>query len=90
VCVYACVCVCALIRRLLSTPTPLPTTTHHTAHRHSTHKHLYNPENFFVHPDGGGAGNNWARGYDLAEGVAEDVLDMVEREAEGSDRYVSV
>ena len=25
-------------------------------------KNLYNPENFFVSSDGGGAGNNWGKG----------------------------
>ena len=25
-------------------------------------RNLYNPENFFMSPDGGGAGNNWASG----------------------------
>lgn len=48
-------------------------------------QNLYNPENFFVHKAGGGAGNNWADGYDQAESVAEDVLEMLDREADGSD-----
>jgi len=26
-------------------------------------KNLYNPENVYVSKDGGGAGNNWAQGY---------------------------
>ena len=29
----------------------------------SSHRNLYNPENFFVSSDGGGAGNNWASGH---------------------------
>src|SRR4051812_21155414 len=28
----------------------------------SSHKHLFNPENFYISTDGGGAGNNWASG----------------------------
>jgi len=28
----------------------------------SQYKNLYNEENVFISPDGGGAGNNWARG----------------------------
>jgi hypothetical protein len=28
----------------------------------SEHRHLFNPENIFVAPEGGGAGNNWASG----------------------------
>lgn len=53
--------------------------------RNSSYANLYNPENIFVHKEGGGAGNNWAHGYDLAETVAEEVLEMVDREADGSD-----
>jgi tubulin gamma len=30
--------------------------------RNSEYRNLYNPENFFVAPGGGGAGNNWAAG----------------------------
>lgn len=29
----------------------------------SAYRDLYNPENFFVAREGGGAGNNWASGY---------------------------
>jgi tubulin gamma len=35
--------------------------------------------------DGGGAGNNWAFGYSRGESVYEDILEMVDREADGSD-----
>jgi len=28
---------------------------------------LYNPENFYVSKDGGGAGNNWGKGYEEGE-----------------------
>ena len=42
--------------------------------------------------DGGGAGNNWAQGYSAGERIYEEVMEMVDREAEGSDslevRYV--
>lgn len=48
-------------------------------------KNLYNPENYFVDTDGGGAGNNWGLGWEKAEKVAEDILDIVEREADNSD-----
>lgn len=34
---------------------------------------------------GGGAGNNWASGYAQAGEVTEEVMDMIEREADGSD-----
>ena len=46
---------------------------------------LYNPENIFMSKDGGGAGNNWAQGYSTGEKLYEDIMEMVDREAEGSD-----
>jgi hypothetical protein len=38
-----------------------------------------------VHKEGTGAGNNWAAGYSMGEQVNEDVMDMIDREADGSD-----
>lgn len=49
------------------------------------YKNIYNPENFFVHSEGTGAGNNWGQGYSMGEAVSEDVMDMIDREADGSD-----
>ncbi|KAH9479821.1 gamma-tubulin [Psilocybe cubensis] len=51
----------------------------------SPFSHLYNPENIFVSKDGGGAGNNWAQGYASGERIYEEVMDMVDREAESSE-----
>ena len=51
----------------------------------SPYSRLYNPENIFVSKDGGGAGNNWAHGYAAGERVYEEVMDMIDREAESSD-----
>lgn len=51
----------------------------------SAYKNIYNPENFYIHKDGTGAGNNWGMGYSMGEQVHEDVLDMIDREADGSD-----
>ena len=51
----------------------------------SQYANLYNPENIFVSKDGGGAGNNWAQGYSAGERIYEEVMEMVDREAEGSD-----
>ncbi|CAK0889941.1 unnamed protein product [Prorocentrum cordatum] len=52
----------------------------------SEYGHLYNPENIFLATkEGGGAGNNWAKGYTCGEKVQEEVFDMVDREADGSD-----
>lgn len=51
----------------------------------SPFKGLYNPENIFVSKDGGGAGNNWAQGYSAGEKVYDDLMEMLDREADGSD-----
>lgn len=47
------------------------------------YRHLFNPENFFIDQDG--AGNNWAKGYGFGEKREEELIDMVNREADGSD-----
>jgi tubulin gamma len=46
---------------------------------------LFNPENVFVASDGGGAGNNWASGHRQGEEHHEQVIDMIDREADNSD-----
>ncbi len=51
----------------------------------SAYSNLYNPENIYTSKDGGGAGNNWAYGYSQGEKVHEDIIDMIDREADGSD-----
>lgn len=51
----------------------------------SPYANLYNPENIFVSKDGGGAGNNWAQGYSHGERIYDEVMEMIDREAEGSD-----
>ncbi|KAI8060221.1 tubulin gamma chain [Gongronella butleri] len=53
--------------------------------RESPFANLYNPENMFVANEGGGAGNIWSYGYSQGERVYEDIIDMVDREADGSD-----
>ena len=64
--------------------------------KNSEYRNLYNPENFFVAPEGGGAGNNWAAGkyfelvltiigYCEGEVYYDDLIDMIDREADGSD-----
>ncbi|KAF8337507.1 gamma tubulin [Cantharellus anzutake] len=50
-----------------------------------SHANLYNQENIYVSKGGGGAGNNWAQGYSAGQNTFEDLLEMIEREAEGSD-----
>ncbi|KAJ5082416.1 hypothetical protein N7532_011459 [Penicillium argentinense] len=49
------------------------------------YKNIYNPENFFIGQQGVGAGNNWGLGYAAGEGVQEEIFDMIDREADGSD-----
>jgi len=52
----------------------------------SPFRKLYNQENIYLSPSGGGAGNNWARGYSAGEGqLYEDIFDIIEREADNSD-----
>lgn len=46
---------------------------------------IYNPENIYLSKDGGGAGNNWAAGYGAGEKIFDDIADMIDREAEGSE-----
>eukprot|EP00793_Prasinoderma_coloniale_P005689 PRCOL_00004163-RA len=53
--------------------------------QNSSHRHLYNHENVYISPEGGGAGNNWASGYMQGEKVSEEIIDMIDREADGSD-----
>ncbi|KAJ2901868.1 Tubulin gamma chain [Zalerion maritima] len=49
------------------------------------YKNIYNPENFYVGKNGIGAANNWGEGYQTGESVHEDILEMIDREADGSD-----
>ncbi|KAI1315625.1 gamma-tubulin [Mortierella claussenii] len=51
----------------------------------SAYANLYNPENIFLSKDGGGAGNNWSLGYGAGEREAEEILEKLDREADGSD-----
>jgi len=51
----------------------------------SPYRHLFNSENIFVSKDGGGAGNNWASGYAQGERLHEELMDMIDREADGSE-----
>lgn len=53
--------------------------------QNGTYGNIYNPENFFVHTGGLGAGNIWATGYAMGDQVREEVMDMIDREADGSD-----
>lgn len=49
------------------------------------YKNIYNPENFYISETGIGAGNNWGDGYQQGEAVHEEIMEMIDREADGSD-----
>ncbi|OAJ41193.1 tubulin gamma chain [Batrachochytrium dendrobatidis JEL423] len=51
----------------------------------SPYANLFNPENISLSKDGGGAGNNWAYGHCQGEKIHEEIMEMVDREADGSD-----
>ncbi|KAF0972608.1 hypothetical protein FDP41_008857 [Naegleria fowleri] len=48
-------------------------------------KNLFNPENIYLPGDGGGAGNSWECGFQLAEKYHEELMDIIDREADNSD-----
>jgi tubulin gamma len=52
---------------------------------HGPYRSLFNPENLFIAKDGGGAGNNWASGFRQGQQHSEQVVDMIDREADNSD-----
>ncbi len=51
----------------------------------SLYSNLFNPENVYISKHGGGAGNNWGKGYCEGENVQDEILEMIDREADGSD-----
>ncbi len=51
----------------------------------SPYANLYNPENIYLSNDGGGAGNNWAYGYAQGDKIVDEIMEMIDREADGSD-----
>lgn len=51
----------------------------------SPYSKLYNGENVFLSKNGGGAGNNWASGFSQGEKLNEEIFDIIDREADGSD-----
>merc|ERR1712013_203419 len=51
----------------------------------SPYANLYNTENIYTSKDGGGAGNNWGQGFEQAEKLHEELFDIIDREADGSD-----
>jgi tubulin gamma len=53
--------------------------------QNSPYSKLYNPENIFISKEGGGAGNCWAKGYAEGEKFQDEILEMIDREADGSD-----
>lgn len=51
----------------------------------SEHGCLHNRENVFQSPNGGGAGNNWASGYNQSNEIIEKIFDILQHEAENAD-----
>eukprot|EP00126_Sphaerothecum_destruens_P005337 Sdes_comp18704_c0_seq1m9012 len=51
----------------------------------SEFSNLYNHENIYMSPNGGGAGNIWASGYSQGEKHHEEMMDIIDREADNSD-----
>ena len=51
----------------------------------SPYAKLYNSENVYLSKHGGGAGNNWASGFSQGSQLREHVMDIIDREADGSD-----
>ncbi|XP_034238893.1 tubulin gamma-1 chain [Thrips palmi] len=51
----------------------------------SPYAKLYNSENIYLAKHGGGAGNNWASGHSQGEKLQDEIFDIIDREAEGSD-----
>lgn len=49
------------------------------------YQNLYNRENVFLSEHGGGAGNNWANGFQQGKEVEEKILEMIDREADDSE-----
>lgn len=45
--------------------------------RASDQRDLFNPESVFLSDHGGGAGNNWASGYDQGEKNSEDIAELI-------------
>lgn len=58
--------------------------------KNSEYANLYNPENVYLSEQGGGAGNNWAVGYQQASSIHEEVFDIIDREADGSDNLEGI
>ena len=53
--------------------------------QNGSHGQIYNAENIYISKDGGGAGNNWAFGHQAGEKVLDALIDIIDREADGSD-----
>uniref|UniRef100_A0A8C9YKA8 Tubulin, gamma 1 n=1 Tax=Sander lucioperca TaxID=283035 RepID=A0A8C9YKA8_SANLU len=56
----------------------------------SPYANLYNQENIYLSEHGGGAGNNWASGYSQGKKIQEDIFDIIDREADGSDSLEAI
>jgi tubulin gamma len=50
---------------------------------------LFDVDNVYQGPTGGGAGNSWARGFHQGQEVVEDIMAIIESEAERADHLES-
>ncbi|CAD5230835.1 unnamed protein product [Bursaphelenchus okinawaensis] len=50
---------------------------------------VYNPENVYLASDGGGSGNTYSGGYNKCSEAMKSLMDIVQREAEASDKIES-
>lgn len=46
---------------------------------------IFNRENVYVSNEGGGAGNNWAHGFYVGKKAKDEVIEIIQREAEASE-----
>ncbi|XP_054257001.1 tubulin gamma-2 chain-like [Macrosteles quadrilineatus] len=53
--------------------------------RNSACRKLFDAQNMFIGQDGGGAGNNWATGFNQSQKYKEILLDLIQRETETMD-----
>uniref|UniRef100_A0A914HG26 Tubulin/FtsZ GTPase domain-containing protein n=1 Tax=Globodera rostochiensis TaxID=31243 RepID=A0A914HG26_GLORO len=54
-------------------------------HENNAYSELFDMDNIYQGPTGGGAGNNWARGYNPGGRVMEDIMELLEAETERAD-----
>ncbi|KAL3112238.1 hypothetical protein niasHT_017011 [Heterodera trifolii] len=54
-------------------------------HEANAYSELFDMDNIYQGPTGGGAGNNWARGYYPGGHIVDDIMELMEAESERAD-----